>query len=119
MGRRRDDLKKGKLGAYAMKRVAAGAHLLTPWIFKPARRPDDKADYCLDCSFLPQWKYSFLHLSGVRRALWANRGEGTASQRTGPPSNADYFSCLKGKPGWHRRVPTSVDCIKKLFNVPA
>ena len=35
-----------------MKRVAAGAHLQTPWLFEPAKRPDDRADYCLDCSFL-------------------------------------------------------------------
>ena len=45
--------KKGKLGAYTMKRVAAGAHLPTPWLFVPAKRPDGRADYCLDCSFLP------------------------------------------------------------------
>ena len=47
--------KKGKLGADAMKRVAEGAHLPTPWLFETAKRPDDRADYCLDCSFLPQW----------------------------------------------------------------
>ena len=29
-------IKKGKLGANAMKRVAAGAHLPTPWLFEPA-----------------------------------------------------------------------------------
>ena len=39
--------KKGKLEAYAMKRVAAGAHLPTPWVFEPAKHPDDRADYCL------------------------------------------------------------------------
>ena len=33
-----------------MKRVAAGAHLPTPWLFEAAKRPDDRADYCLDCS---------------------------------------------------------------------
>ena len=43
-----------------MKRVAAGAHLPTPWLFEPAKRPDDRADYCLDCSFLPQWKHRVL-----------------------------------------------------------
>ena len=34
--------RKGKLGArlHAMKRVAAGAHLPTPWLFEPAKRPD-------------------------------------------------------------------------------
>ena len=35
------------LGANAMKRVAAGAHLQTPWLFKLAKRPDDRADYWL------------------------------------------------------------------------
>ena len=51
---------KGKLRANSMKRVAAGAHLPTPWLFEPAKRPDDRADYCLDCSFLPQWKHLVL-----------------------------------------------------------
>ena len=46
----------GMLGANAMNRVAAGAHHPTPWIFEPVKRPDDSADYCLDCSFLPQCK---------------------------------------------------------------
>ena len=47
-----------------MRRVAAGAHLPTPWLFEPAKRPDDRADYCLDCSFSPSesTRYSFLHL---------------------------------------------------------
>ena len=40
-------VRKGKLGAHAMKRVAAGAHLPTPGVFEPAKRPDDSADYCL------------------------------------------------------------------------
>ena len=48
------DINKGKLGANAMKRVAAGAHLPTPWLFEPAKCLDNTADYCLDCSFLPQ-----------------------------------------------------------------
>ena len=43
-----------------MKRVAAGAHLPTPWLFEPGKRPDDTADYCLDCSFLPQCKHRVL-----------------------------------------------------------
>ena len=43
-----------------MKRVAAGAHLQTPWLFEPAKRPDDKADYCLNCSILPQCKHHVL-----------------------------------------------------------
>ena len=36
-----------KVGVYAMKRVAAGAHLSIPWLFEPAERPDDRNDYCL------------------------------------------------------------------------
>ena len=51
---------KEKLGANAMKRVAAGAHLPTPWLFESAKRPDDKADYCLDCSFLSSCKHLVL-----------------------------------------------------------
>ena len=51
---------KGKMGAYAIKRVAAGAYLPTSWLFEPAKRPDDRADYCGDCRFLPQWKHQVL-----------------------------------------------------------
>ena len=40
-------MKKEKLGAYAIKRVAAGAHLPIPWLFESAKRPYDRADYCL------------------------------------------------------------------------
>ena len=69
--------KKSKVGAYDLKRLAAGAHLPTPRLFEPAERPVDRADYCLDCSFLPPMQapntYSFLHLSRVER-LWANPG---------------------------------------------
>ena len=52
--------KKWRVGANAMKRVAAGAHLPTPWHFEPAKRPDDRAAYCLDGSFLPQWMHRVL-----------------------------------------------------------
>ena len=45
--------KKGILWVYAMKRVAVGAHFLTPWVFEPVKRLDDRADYCLGCSSLP------------------------------------------------------------------
>ena len=39
-------LKNAKLGANAVKRVAAGAHFPSPWLFVPPKRPDDRADYC-------------------------------------------------------------------------
>ena len=50
--------KKEKLETYAMKRVAVAAHLPTPWL-EPAKRPDDRVDYCLYCSFLPQWNFLY------------------------------------------------------------
>ena len=34
--------KKVRLGEHATERVAAGAHLPTPWLFEPAKRPDDR-----------------------------------------------------------------------------
>ena len=59
-----------------MKRVAAGAHLPTPWLFEPAKRPDDRADYYLGCSFLPQCENQVLVyiLSGLERALQPRLG---------------------------------------------
>ena len=85
---------KVKLETYAMKRVAAGVHHPTPWLFEPAKRPDDRADYCLDCSFLPQWKNRVLvftfEWSGARPMATVVRVRPNEhSQRTGPPGNAD------------------------------
>ena len=55
-----------------MKRAAVGAHLPTPWLFEPANRPDDRADYCLEGKIPPpsaSTRYSFLHLSGENRDI--------------------------------------------------
>ena len=77
-----------------MKHLAAGAHLPKPWLVDPTKWPDDRTDYCLYCSFLPQWKHQVLvftlEWSGARPlfALWANSDEGSA-QSTLPFSNAD------------------------------
>ena len=74
------NMEKRKVGALAMKRVAAGAHLPTPWLFEPAKRSDDKPTTALAAVSSPSastW-YTFLHLSGVGRVLWANSGEGSA-----------------------------------------
>ena len=55
-----------------MKRVAAGVHhpISHLGFLTPAKRPDYTADYCLDCSFLPQWKHRLivftLEWSGAR-----------------------------------------------------
>ena len=83
-----DDMKKGlrngNFGAYAIKRVAAVAHLRTPWLFEPAERQDDRADYCLDCSFVPYCKHRVLvftvEWTGARPSPlnWVNSGEGSA-----------------------------------------
>ena len=35
--------------AYAMKRTAAGAHLPTPWLFEPAKRPYNKSRLLFVC----------------------------------------------------------------------
>ena len=48
-----------------MNRVAAGAHLPTPWLFEPAKHPDDRADYCLYFTFVYWCKHQVLVFSGV------------------------------------------------------
>ena len=39
--------KEKELGAHALDREAAGAHLPTSWLFEPAKCPDDGGDYCV------------------------------------------------------------------------
>ena len=98
---------KGKLGANAMKRVAASDHLPTTWLFDPAKRPDDRADYCLDWCFLPQCKHQVLVFTRMEWGAPYGRTYGRTVvrdrpnehfQRTGPPSNADLISLPRGKP---------------------
>ena len=80
-----------------MKRVAAGAHLPTPWLFEPVKRPDDRADYCLDCSFLPQWKHRVLvftlEWSGARPmgAQWCDLGPMNIPSELGHLAMPTYF----------------------------
>ena len=76
---------------YAMKRVAAGVHLPTAWLLEPAKRTDDRADYCLECRLLPSanTRYTFSHLSEVGRGTVVRARPNEHFQRTGPPSNAD------------------------------
>ena len=62
-----------------MKRVAAGAHLPTPGRFEPAKRPDDRADYCLDYSSLPQCKHRVL----IFTLEWSGRGGPIGEQLRG------------------------------------
>ena len=52
-------MKKRKVRGTSYEALAAGALFPKPWLFEPAKRPDDRADY-LDCSFLPQWKHRVL-----------------------------------------------------------
>ena len=97
--------KREKIVAYAMERVAAGAHFSTPWLFEPAKRPV-KTDYCLGSvsSRSANTRDSFLQLSGLRCALQSrlgvNSGEGRPSeysQRTGPRIIELSISLPKGK----------------------
>ena len=61
---------KRKVVAYAMKRIAAGAHIQTPWLFEPTKRPDDRLQM--------RTRGTRFHFSEVGRALWANSGERAA-----------------------------------------
>ena len=80
-------------GANAMKRVAAGAHLLAPWLFEPVKCPEDRSDYCQDCSFLPRCKHQVLVCTlewGAPQGRTVVRARPNEHyQRTGPLSNAD------------------------------
>ena len=43
--------------------------------FEPAKRPDDREDYCPGCSFLPQCKQVLvLHLNGLKRSRQSRLG---------------------------------------------
>ena len=93
------------LEAYTMKRVAAGDHLPKepcPWLFERAKRPDDRAYHCQDCSFFPSagTSYWFLHLSGVGRVLWANTGEGSARGAV----TANYATLVRSRPNEHSQL---------------
>ena len=62
-----------------MKRIAAGAHHPTPWLFELANSQTIEPTTAWTAVSFPSAStgYSFLHLNGVGRALWANSGEGS------------------------------------------
>ena len=75
--------KKKQLGAYAMEGVAAGAHLPTSRLFEPAKRPNDRADHCLDCSFPSYFpsagtRYLFFTVEWSGARLETNSGDDSA-----------------------------------------
>ena len=87
--------RKRKLAAYAMNRVAAGAHLPTHSLFEPAKRPDDRVDYCLDCSFY---------------APWANSGDGSIASDGRTPkmifhdgSTLEHWFNESSTNEWHKK----------------
>ena len=45
--------RKAKLGAYAIKRAAAGVHLPDLWLFVTAKHLDIRVDYCLAQKVVP------------------------------------------------------------------
>ena len=62
-----------------MQRVAASADLPTPqffWAMGNAQKTEPTAAWTVVSSPSASTMYSFLHLSGVGRALWANSGPG-------------------------------------------
>ena len=62
-----------------MKRVAAGAHLPTPWLFslRNAQTIEPTNVWAAVSTPSARTRYSFLHLIGAGRAL-ANSGEDSA-----------------------------------------
>ena len=72
-----------------MKRVPVDAHLSASWLFESAKRPNDRPEYCLWCTFSP----SASARSCGRTVFRARRNE--RSQRTGSPSSTDHFRCLR------------------------
>ena len=65
---------KRKLASYAIKRVATNAHLGFLSL-RNAQTIEPTTARTADSFPSASTRYSFLHLSGVGRALWANRGE--------------------------------------------
>ena len=49
-----------------MNSIAAGTHFPIPWLFEFAKRPDDTADYWLDCSFFPSSRSRVLRSAGIQ-----------------------------------------------------
>ena len=76
----RQEKEKRKLGAYAMKCVAAGAHLATPCFLslRNAQTIEPTNAWTAVSSLSASTRYSFLNMSEVGRALLANSGEGSA-----------------------------------------
>ena len=52
-----------------MKRVAAGAHLPTPWLFEPAKRPDDEWPTFFNGLVLPTYFNGFMLLRSNQALL--------------------------------------------------
>ena len=69
-----------KFGSYAIKRVAAGAHLphLGFLNLRNAQTIEPTTGWTAVSSPSLRTGYTFLHFSGVKRALLANSGEGSA-----------------------------------------
>ena len=90
----------GKLGAFTMEHVAAGAHFSTPWILNLRNSQTIEPATKWTAVSLPSTstRYSFSQLSGFGRALrrtGVRARPNEHSQRTGPPSIVDQFLRLK------------------------
>ena len=82
-------------GAYAMKRVAAGAHLPTLWLFEPAKRPEPTTACAAVFSPGANNRYSFTWVNWVAPLRLGRRRtvviflSNKHSKRTRPPSSGD------------------------------
>ena len=70
------------MGEYAMKRVVAGAHFPSSWLFEPASHPDDRADYSIAWATVSHPRCAFLELSRLERAFKPRLGAAVVRSRT-------------------------------------
>ena len=91
--------KSEKVGGKHYKMLSHRLSSPNIWLFEPTKSPDDRANYYLDCSFLPQCKHRVLvftlEWSGARPMGKQWRGLGPISI----PSDLGYLVSLpEGKP---------------------
>ena len=100
---------EGKFGAHAMKRVAAGAHLSTSWLFEPAKRPDDRTrDREVSSSKLACVIF-FSLIFQARKLIGTARWPNSLGMLSGPSPH--YCSPIKRAP-LHSSVKTSTWCLQ-------
>ena len=109
--------KEGKFGAYAMKRIAASAHLPTSWLFEPAKR----LEYSVNSALfeLPRTRRKFelcenrlsrCFIQSGQIIIWWIRS--SDNSRCADPSYAEllYYPCSLHERGGLTDVSQSIGC---------